>query len=404
MVLAMAGLIVIGITSIYASDNPAGSEPSGGLADWQKQILFTAVGIVALTAVNIASYRFLGSVSYWLYAVNLAALAVLLFSKYVYSLPFIQPVHGAYRWIQVNIAGHALTVQPSEFCKVTYILALAWYLRFKKNCSTFVGLLGPFMLTLLAMGLIILEPDLGMTMLMMPVLFIMLFVAGARAKHLILILIMAIMVSPLLWFQLKDYQKRRISSVLLQSEKVLDLVERKPFISKLLTGTEHFDIKSWNLDKGYQLKLSKLAIASGGIFGYGYRKGPYLEENNLKDLPERHNDFIFAIIAHQFGLFGCLVVLGLYGILIACAVEIAEHNNDPFAKLVTVGIIAMFAVQVIVNTSMTVGLMPITGLTLPFISAGGSSLMVSMLAVGILNCIGRTRPFTVAAKPFEKAQ
>jgi rod shape determining protein RodA len=152
------------------------------------------------------------------------------------------------------------------------------------------------------------------------------------------------------------------------------------------------------------LRLSKLAISSGGLFGYGFRKGPYLEENNLDDLPEKHNDFIFSIIAHQFGLFGCLVVISLYAILITCAVEIAEHNNDPFAKLVTVGIIAMFAVEVIVNISMTIGLMPITGLTLPFISAGGSSLVVSMLAVGILNCIGRSRPFTVAAKPFEKAQ
>ena len=121
MVLAMAGLIGIGIASIYASDNPSGAEPASGIADWQKQILFTAVGIVALTAVNIASYRFIGSVSYWIYAVNLAALALLLFSKYVYSLPFIQPVHGAYRWIQLNIADQSLTVQPSEFCKISYI-------------------------------------------------------------------------------------------------------------------------------------------------------------------------------------------------------------------------------------------------------------------------------------------
>jgi cell division protein FtsW (lipid II flippase) len=281
-------------------------------------------------------------------------------------------------------------------------LALAWYLRFKKNCSTFVGLLGPFALTLLAMGLIILEPDLGTVLLMMPILFIMLFVAGARTKHLLLILIMAIVASPVLWFQLRGYQRERISCVLLQSDRVKTLAENNERVSQILTGKSHFDRRKWNIDGGWQLRLSKLAISSGGLFGYGFRKGPYLEENNLDDLPERHNDFIFSIIAHQFGLFGCIVVLSLYAILIACAVEIAEHNNDPFAKLVTVGIIAMFAVEVIVNTSMTVGLMPITGLTLPFISAGGSSLVVSMLAVGILNCIGRSRPFTVAAKPFEK--
>ena len=398
MVLAMAGLIAIGIASIYASDNPAGTSPADGIADWQKQVLFIAAGLVAITAVNIVSYRFLGSMSYWLYAITLVVLAMLLFSKYAYELPFARPVKGAFRWIKV-LPGYDFKVQPSEFCKITYILALAWYLRFKKNCSTFTGLLGPFVLTLLAMGLIILEPDLGTVMLMMPILFIMLFVAGARAKHLILILIMAILASPLMWFQLRDHQKSRISGFLLQSEKIQDLTEKSPFVSKLLTGREHFDIKSWNRKGGWQLIHSKLAISSGGFFGYGFRNGPYLERNTL---PERHNDFIFSIIAHQFGLFGCLVVLGLYAVLITCAMEISEQTNDPFAKLVAVGIIAMFAVEVIVNVSMTVGLMPITGLTLPFISAGGSSLVVSMLAVGILNCIGRSRPFSVAAKPFEK--
>jgi rod shape determining protein RodA len=398
MVVAMMCLIGIGIAAIYASDNPAGSESAGGLQDWQKQVLFIAAGFVAITAVNIASYRVLGGMSYWLYAANLVALAVLLVSKYLYPLPFAGMVNGAYRWIQIKAGGYSMTIQPSEFCKITYILALAWYLRFKKNCSTFTGLLGPFALTLLAMGLIILEPDLGTVLLMMPILFIMLFVAGARTKHLLLILLMAILISPFLWFQLRGYQKVRISGVLLQSKRMQDLTEKSPFVSKLLTGSESFDMKKWNREDGWQLKHSKLAISSGGLIGYGFRQGPYLERHTL---PERHNDFIFAIIAHQFGLLGAISVLILYAVLITCAVEISEQINDPFAKLVTVGIIAMFAVQIIVNVSMTMGLMPITGLTLPFISAGGSSLMVNMLAVGILNCIGRSRPFTVAGKAFE---
>ena len=397
-------LIGVGIATIYSVGHPAEESPAGQSEDlaiyWKKQIVFAAMGLVAFLVINLINYRWWGTASYWLLGIVLVLLALLLISKFVVTLPFAKPIKGTYRWIWITVGDRTLpSLQPSEFCKVAYIMALAWYLRYRSNYRNSKALIGPFALALLPIVLILPEPDLGTVMLMMPILFIMLFVAGARAKHLILILIMAILASPLIWFQLRDHQKSRISGFLLQSEKVQDLTEKSPFVSKLLTGREQFDIKIWNRQGGWQLIHSKLAISSGGFFGYGFRNGPYLERNTL---PERHNDFIFSIIAHQFGLFGCLVVLGLYAILITCAMEISEQANDPFAKLVAVGIIAMFAVEVIVNVSMTVGLMPITGLTLPFISAGGSSLVVSMLAVGILNCIGRSRPFSVAAKPFEK--
>jgi cell division protein FtsW (lipid II flippase) len=132
--------------------------------------------------------------------------------------------------------------------------------------------------------------------------------------------------------------------------------------------------------------------------GYGFRRGPFVKYNFL---PARHNDFIFAIIAHQWGFAGCLGLLGLYALIIGCGLEIAGNNTDPFGRLLAVGIVAMFAVEVIVNVSMTVGLMPITGLTLPLVSYGGSSLLVSMISVGLLNNVGRCRPFTVAKRPFE---
>ena len=115
-------------------------------------------------------------------------------------------------------------------------------------------------------------------------------------------------------------------------------------------------------------------------------------------LDARHNDFIFAIIAQQWGFWGCLALLGLYVVIIGCGLEIAVHNTDPFGRLLAVGIVAMFLVEVIVNVSMTIGLMPITGLTLPFVSYGGSSLLVSMAAVGLLNNVGRCRPYTLARK------
>jgi cell division protein FtsW (lipid II flippase) len=132
--------------------------------------------------------------------------------------------------------------------------------------------------------------------------------------------------------------------------------------------------------------------------GYGFRQGPFIKYDFLW---ARHNDFVFAIIAHQLGFVGCLGLLLLYVVIIGCGLEIAGNNTDPFGRLLSVGIVAMFAVEVIVNVSMTVGLMPITGLTLPLVSYGGSSLLVSMMALGLLNNVGRYRPFSVAQKPFE---
>ena len=148
----------------------------------------------------------------------------------------------------------------------------------------------------------------------------------------------------------------------------------------------------------YHLIRSKYAVASGGINsgkGYGYRQGPFVKYNFLG---ERHNDFIFAIIAQQWGFWGCAGLLILYVIIVGCGVEIAANNTDPFGRLLAVGIIAMFVVEVIINIGMTMGIMPITGLTLPLVSYGGSSLLVSMMAVGLLNNVGRCRPFSLAPK------
>jgi cell division protein FtsW (lipid II flippase) len=304
---------------------------------------------------------------------------------------------GIRRWFKL---GFGFLVQPSEFCKVAYILALAWYLRFRSNFREFWGLVGPFALTLLAMVLILLEPDLGTTMLLMPVLFTMLFVAGARVKHLVLILCLGLAVSPLMWKFMKPYQRMRVSSVLLQNKKIMNAAKNNDKLAKLLVGDPD-NLRTWRRAEGYQLLHAKRAIASGGLTGYGFGRGPYLQNRSYLNLPEADNDMIFAVIGHQFGLLGCAAVLLLYIVLIACAVELAWLNTDPFGRLVAVGIAAMFAVQVLVNVGMVLGMMPITGLTLPLVSYGGSSMVANLTAVGLLNNIGRHRPFSVAKKPFE---
>jgi len=391
-------LIAIGIATIYSVGHPA--EPSsatqiGNLGNlWKKQVQFAVVAIVGFIVVNAVNYRRFGAASHWIYAFVLLLLGLLLVSRYIINIPFVPEINGTHRWIKFIIAGRSLSLQPSEFCKIVYILALAWYLRYRSNYDNLSSLIGPFVLTLLPMVLILLEPDLGTVLLMMPILFTMLFVAGAKVKHLLIIVLMALLVSPLLWYKMRLNQRIRISSVVLQNAWVREKAEKHPWLGKVLVGTK-FSEKQWKSDWGWHLIRSKYAVASGGAKGYGFRRGPFVKYNFLE---ARHNDFIFAIIAQQWGFWGCLGLLAIYIIIVGCGLEIAAHNTDPFGKLLAVGIIAMFVVEVIINVSMTVGLMPITGLTLPLVSYGGSSLLVSMASVGLLNNVGRCRPFSVAPK------
>jgi cell division protein FtsW (lipid II flippase) len=376
-------------------------EPAHKLAlNWRKQVLYFLFGLAGFLVVNIIGYRRLGPISYGLYAVILILLAVLLLDM-VIDIPFVPyRENRARRWIEVAIAGKTIfQIQPSEFCKIAYVLALAYYLRYRKNFRHLLGLIGPFALTLLAMVLILLEPDLGTVILMMPILFAMLFAAGAKGRHLLLIIGLALATSPILWMSMHDYQRMRISSLVLQSPRIRTLARKHPPLARILVGRPE-RLYNWKEGGGYQLLQSKQAIASGSLSGYGFAKGPYIQDDFFF-LPDKHNDFIFAVIAHQFGFLGCLGVIFLYAIIVAAGMEIALRNTDPFGRLVAVGITTMFAIQVLVNISMTLGLMPITGLTLPFVSYGGSSLLTSFLGVGLLNSIGRWRPFSVAKKPFE---
>jgi len=395
---AVLGLILLGIATIYAVGNP--QDPSGhlrpavGSSLWKKQAVFAAFSCLAFIAVNLVHYRRLGAAAYWLYGVVIIMLATLLIDKFI-DLPWVPLINNTRRWILIHPS--LPRIQPSELCKIIYILALAWYLRYRSNYRKFTSLIGPFVLTLLPMFLILLEPDLGTVLLMMPTLFIMLFIAGAKVKHLAIIILLALLVSPLLWTKMNQYQRIRISSVLLQNQWMQQKAAEHPRLGKILVG-KPFTKKEWENDWGYHLIRSKYAIASGGLAGHGFGKGPFVKYNFL---PERHNDFIFAIIAHQWGFWGCAALILLYGVILYCGLEISSHNTDPFGRLLAIGIVVMFSVEIVVNICMTLGLMPITGLTLPLVSYGGSSLLVSMIAIGLLNNIGRRRPFSVAKKSFE---
>ncbi len=363
-------LTALGLLGVYAAEAGNGALPAQTL----RQLSFLLVGLLGFFGIQIIGYRELGRWSYFLFGLTLLLLTLLIVARKVPMAPIIPARRNAFRWIVLG----PVNIQVSEIAKLSYILALAYYLRFRTNYRTFAGLLGPFIMTLVPVALILKEPDLGTSLLLPPVLFVMLFVAGARIKHLSLILLLAAIAAPAFYFSpvMNNYQRERILAMLRQNDSDAN----------------------WRLNSGYQLHQSKVALGSGGIFGQGFAEGAFFRHDLL---PEEHNDFIFAVIGHQWGFAGALGVLICYLVMIGTGLTIASMTNDPLGRLLAVGVSALICSQTLVNIGMTVGLMPITGMTLPFASMGGSGLISNYVALGMLVSVAQRMPMDVARKPFE---
>ncbi|MCP4708972.1 MAG: rod shape-determining protein RodA [Planctomycetes bacterium] len=385
MMLAVMGLVVIGLVSINAADR-AGS-PQTHFA--QKQLQWIALGVFVFFAANLIPYHFLGRYSYVFFGLSLILLVVVLVGKYLVlwgileeKNPFVPQIKGAFRWIKLiplqsdSAVVRAARIQPSEVAKIAYIIALAWYLRYRKNYRTLSGLIGPFVLSLVPMGLILLEPDLGTILLFLPVLFTVLFVAGAKVKHLLTIILLAVAFSPVFYFLMEPYQRQRIE----------------------IMFNQNTDDAFWLRDAGYQLYRSKISIGTGQVTGNGWDLNPSARRFLP---PEVHNDFVFSLVAHQWGFVGGVGLLFLFSLLILGGIEVAAQQPEPFGRLLAVGFTSLIATQIFINTAMTMGLMPITGLTLPFVSYGGSSMLCNFLAFGLLINVARHRPMRLAPKSFE---
>lgn len=370
MVLAAMTLTGMGLLGIYAGEAESGSLPAGTL----RQAAFLVSGLGAMVLVQAIGYRRLGNWSAVLYFAVLVLLALLLVGKFVSLAPFITPRKNSYRWIFLG----PLNFQISEIAKLVFIIALAWYLRFRTNYRTIAGLFVPFVLTLVPVALILPEPDLGTSLLLPPTLFIMLFAAGARKRHLALFAGLTIVAAPIFYLSpiMGDYQRKRIQVLLRQND----------------------DDPRWHLNEGYQLTQSKIAVGSGGLAGQGFHEGAFFRHDLL---PEEHNDFIFAVVAHQWGFIGCNLVLLCYLVIFVAGLTVATMTTDPFGRLLAVGLCALIFVQTAINISMTIGLAPITGITLPFVSQGGSALVTNYMALGLLISVARRRVIDIARRPFE---
>lgn len=392
---AIALLILLGVASIGVTDTHYVAGHDGG-RNAIKQCIFAVIGMLAGLAVLRIGYQEIGRHSYALFIAAVVLLIPLLIAK-VTRFDFgglFAPRNGAYRWI--HLPGYQL--QPSEIMKVAYLLALAWYLRYRRNYMRFSGLMTPIIASAVPLVLILLEPDLGTALLLVPVLFAMLFVAGARLRHLAIIAIIGVSLAPLAWNKLQPYQRLRLTAVLLQSEELRQKIIADPAgYEKLATRRQTME---WAASSGYQLVQSKNAIGSGGVSGHGWGEGLYVTSGLL---PDRHNDFVFSVIAHQWGLVGCIVVLACFVAIAAAGLRIASQTTEPFARLLAVGVVVMILSQAIINMGMAVGIMPVTGMTLPFVSYGGSSLLTNCVAVGLLLAVGQLRPYLLAVKPKELA-
>ncbi len=369
-------LSLIGVAFIWSS-----TRDSLSFSDkYRNQLLFIAVSVPAVVVVLRFGY------------INIRKLAYLIYTGLLILLIFLQLFGGdgqrANRWFDI---GFGFGLQPSEFMKIGLILVLARYMMYRKEWSRWSSLVVPFALTLMPMMLIIMQPDLGTALLFPPILFSMLFAAGAGGKRLLLLIGAGILLAPLVYFSpfLKEYQRERITSFFQQIPRLEASAKSLIKEGKIEEARDlQRKIKALKTGSGYQQYFSQVSIGSGGFAGKGLSEGP---QNRLNYLPERHTDFIFAIIGEEWGFLGCFATLVLFLLLVALVFGIARRTREPFGKLVCCGVGVLLGFQVFVNTAITVGLLPIAGMPLPFISYGGSSLLTSFLAVGLVLDVGYRR-------------
>lgn len=427
--LLLAGISLLTIHSISSTSN----DPRSLVL---KQAGWFAIGFFLIALVTSIDYHLLSALAYPFYATVAALLAAVLL--------FGQKIMGAVRWIKIG----PLTLQPSELAKIALILALAKYFSGKRKESIFLSDLiisGGFLGVLVV--LILKEPDLGMSILLFPIFFATVFVAGIDLKPLLRILffrpVLIIIVAGLIFtsffrLPLDNYWKltdRSVEQLRVENvpQKVLEglqklqnkeYTDKEKFLTDLEKniGSEHLaafqksilshtvprfrlitfpamfvwlNLKEYQrtrilsfidpsrdpLGSGYHVTQSQIAIGSGGLWGKGYKNGT---QSQLKFLPEQYTDFIFSVFSEEWGFAGSSVLLCIYMVLVLKGLNIASRAKDKLGRLIATGVVTVLVVHMFVNVGVTTGIMPVTGLTLPLMSYGGSSIFSTSIALGLL--------------------
>jgi cell division protein FtsW len=339
-------LVGVGIVMVYSASSALALKKFGTSYYFlKKQSIFALLGIVLMVVSCHIPYRTFRSLAYPLLILAILFLSAILISGFGYS------AGGAKRWFRIV----GFTFQPSEFARFALVIYLAYSMSRKidriKEFS--VGFLPHVLVLCLFTVLIMLQPDFGSVVIFGAITWIMLFVGGVRISYLLGSMVLVI---PAVYYLVAgaDYRIERIMSFM------------NPW--------------QYSGDKGYQVIHSLLAFGTGGIWGAGIGKG----YQKLFYLPEPHTDFIFSVIGEELGLFGVLIILGLYTVILWRGISIARKSPDAFGSFVAVGLTTAMGLQICVNMGVALGLLPTKGLTLPFLSYGGTSLLMNMASIGVL--------------------
>jgi rod shape determining protein RodA len=311
-----------------------------------RQIQYAMVGMVVMFITAAIDYRLLGAIHQYIYG-------FLVFVLGLVAVLGVVGAAGAQRWLTVGIP-----IQPSEIAKILLVIALAQHLqkqytKFDKLQTVVIslGYVG------IPTGFIFLQPSLGITILIMFTWFVMIWAAGLRIKHILVFMGVLAIALPILWANMQPYQRGRIFSFLnCEGDK----------------------------DACYNIKQAQFSIGSGGLMGKGYAYGT---QTQLRFLRVRHTDFIFAVIAHELGFVGGVLVLILIGILLWRILRAARLAQDPLGSLICYGVAANIFFQTFVSIGMNLSMLPVTGLTLPFVSSGGSSLLTLLFGIGLVESV-----------------
>jgi len=377
---ALAGLMVLGVAFIYSACIAAESDSNHHWyqQNFIKQIIWYSIGVSAMVAAALIDYHTLArwsAVGYWAGILFLVAVLI----------PSIGTTHnwGARRWIDLG----SFQMQPSEFAKLAFILGLANFIGRPademKRPRIFFSAIGMMALPFL---LIMKEPDLGSALVFIPVGLVMLYIGGAPVKYMVLIggvvgalivlLLVDILYMPVnLQIRLEKYQRNRI--LVYFNRKFSDSAPRNATAAEL----QKLAIEQRN--DSYNVKQALISVGSGGLMGKGWRQGT---QNALGYLPRAvaHNDFIFSVIAEESGFVGSVVVITLYAVVLFTGIRIAGQARDRLGKLMAVGVVTLLFSHVFINIGMNIRLMPVTGVPLPLLSYGGSSVLCSLIAAGLL--------------------
>ena len=354
-VLLLISIGLVALLSIVYVSSAAQNLPGGGASYGMKQAAYVGLGLLLFVAIQQVHYMTILRFAPQLYA---AAVALLI------GVFFTRPIKGAHCWYDLYL----FKFEPSEIAKPILIVTLAYYLMYRDSYKTLKGLIAPFVLAMIPLILILKQPYLGGAMAFAPVILVMLFVAGAKLWHLALTCFAgACGVVAMFFTTMHSYQQDRVNA--------------------WLNPQQH------QLGAAWQQLLSQTAIGSGGFWGKGWGQAS-------QNLPEKHTDFIFSVVSEEGGFITAGLLLALVFIAAISGLGIAARTREPAGRLIAVGCVTIFCSQVLINTCVTMGLIPTTGLTLPFVSYGGSSMIGSFILLALLVNIGSKREVVLAKDDF----